>query len=169
MASRREFFQSLVAGGATVRQWPERRNHRAHHTNELVYHGPMTIAANVAAIIADHPALVKTTHGHLASRYAQGGWVWKFRCQIPEHRCMVGDIRRAADGIIRVTCWSAGDPASCRHTTGYEEPAAIVARKSPPAAPILPPLSTPEPDWANDRIVTDEADYIEFTGEEPHA
>ena len=121
---RRDFFRSLIAGGATVKEWPERKNHRAHHKNTLIYHGPMSVPVRIVSIIADHPAIKKTTHGHLTSRYAESGWTWLFRCHIPEHRKMIGDIRRQPDGRIRVCCWSAADPL--RYTRN-SEPAEIMA------------------------------------------
>lgn len=64
---RRAFFQSLIAGGAQVAERPERRNRREHHQDTLIYHGPMSIPARLAAIIADHPAIKRTTHRHMVA------------------------------------------------------------------------------------------------------
>ncbi|HME59220.1 MAG TPA: hypothetical protein VKF63_12835 [Terracidiphilus sp.] len=125
MQDRREFFRSLIAGGATVAERPGRRNHREHHADNVVYHGPMLIPERIAAIIADHPAIKRTMCRHLVSRYAEAGWTWLFRCQIPDHRRMVGDIRRTITGQVRVCCWSAADP---ERYTRNDEPAAIISR-----------------------------------------
>jgi hypothetical protein len=68
--------------------------------------------------------------------------VYLFRCRIPDHRGMVGEIVRTPLGRLRVHCWSAADPG------GYNEPAIIAERKAGraiPAAPIMPPA--PKPDW----------------------
>lgn len=149
---RRQFFRTLAAGGASVAQRPQLRNVRKHHRDEMVYHGPMLIPEDVARIIAEHPAIKKTTHRHLTSRYAQDGCTWLFRCQIPASRQMVGDIRRTQDGHMRVTCWSAA-----RAGETYPDAAKLVAPPAPaeesmmeysdyaepmprPAAPILPPM-----------------------------
>lgn len=150
---RREFFQSLIAGGASVKSRREGRNRRAHHQNERVYHGPMAIPERIAAIVADHPGLKRTTDRHLVSRYAEEGWTWLFRCQIPASRQMVGEIVRTPEGKMRVHCWSAA------RDTSAEEPAVIVGRKSPVApAPLLPPICAPA--WRDgftaDRIVKDD-------------
>lgn len=126
MQDRREFFRSLIAGGAVVSQRPERRNRRAHHTNDVVYSGPLIVPERVAAIVAEHPAIKRTTHQHLVSRYAEAGYTWLFRCQVPAHRAMVGEVVQTPEGAIRVHCWSAADPA---RTCGGE-PAAIIARKT---------------------------------------
>ena len=107
---RREFFKSLIAGGASMRERPRAKNRRAHHTGERLYHGPMEIPEDIVRIIAAHPAIKKTTCRHLVSRYANTGWVWLFRCQIPESRQMVGEIIRTPEGKIRVHCWSAARP-----------------------------------------------------------
>lgn len=123
---RREFFKALIAGGAAVKQRPTKRNSRAHHKDTQLYHGPMAIPANIAAIIADSPAIKRTTHGHLVSRYSYGGATWLFRCQIPEHRLMVGEIIRVPDGQLRIHCWSAADPD---RYTGADEPGAIIRAK----------------------------------------
>lgn len=147
---RREFFKSLVAGGATVAERTERRNRRAHHHDEIVYHGPMLIPERVALIVAEHPAIKRTTHGsHLVSRYAENGWTWLFRCQVPTHRKMVGEIVRTPVGDIRVHCWSAADP---ERYTRNDEPVAIVTAKTARAqnTPIMPP--SPEPEWISDSI-----------------
>ena len=141
---RRQFFQSLIAGGAAVGSRPEGRNRRAHHQGERLYHGPMGIPERIAAIVAEFPGLKRTTSRHLVSRYAEAGWVWLFRCQIPASRQMVGEIVRTPEGSIRVHCWSAARDTAC------DEPAAIIERKGARAAvaPILPPLMPP--DWAKE-------------------
>ncbi len=125
IVERREFFQSLIAGGATVKVRPERRNARAHHRDEIVYRGPFSVPAHVAAIVAEHPGLVQTTSGrHVAMRYSDHGTVYLFRCRVPEHRAMVGEIVRTPAGAIRVHAWSAADLG------GYSEPLQIVERKN---------------------------------------
>jgi hypothetical protein len=148
---RRQFFRGLIAAGATVAERPERRNRRAHHEGQRVYHGPMSIPEEVARIVADHPAIKRTTHRHLVSRYAADGYTWLFRCQIPAHRGMVGEIIHIPqpDGVIlsRVHCWSAADPDRAPHG-GYLDAVLISASRHPvsplPHAAILPPLPEAE-------------------------
>ena len=149
---RREFFKSLIAGGATVSERTERRNRREHHRDEIMYHGPMLIPERVAAIVAEHPAIKRTTHGaHLVSRYSETGWTWLFRCQVPAHRKLVGEIVRTPAGGIRVHCWSAADP---ERYTRNDEPTTILAAKATrtQSAPIMPPLMAPEPEWHSDTL-----------------
>ena len=107
---RREFFKSLIAGGATARIRPERRNERKHHTGEIMYRGPLTIPERVSAIVAEHPGLCRTTSRHLVMRYVDRGTVYLFRARVPEHRAMVGEIVRTFTGALRVHAWSAADP-----------------------------------------------------------
>ena len=146
MQDRRQFFQSLIAGGAVVRERAERRNSRTHHRDEVLYRGPMTIPAHIAAIVTEHPGLVRTTSGrHVAMRYSDLGTVYLLRSRVPEHRGMVGEIVQTAADAIRIHCWSAALPGE------YQEPGAIIERKTkrlaPPAcAPIMPPLATPS-EW----------------------
>lgn len=109
---RRSFFQSLIAGGAAVTERPEHKNRKAHHQNEVLFHGPIEIPERVVNIVAEHPAIKRTTHRKLVSRYAENNWVWLFRCQIPESRQMVGEVVRTPEGKIRVHCWSAARPDS---------------------------------------------------------
>ena len=148
---RREFFSSLIAGGATVAKRPQRRDIR--HADEVIYRGPMLIPERVALIIADHPAIKRCNrNGHLVSRYAEGGWTWLFRCQIPAHQKMVGEIVRTPAGAIRVHCWSAADP---ERYTRNDEPTTILAAKATrtQSAPIMPPLMAPEPEWQSDTLL----------------
>ena len=130
MQDRREFFRSLIAGGAAVSQRPERRNRREHHAGERIYLGPMIVPERVAAIVAEHPAIKRTTHQHLVSRYAESGCTWLFRCQIPASRQMVGEIVRTPEGSTRVHCWSAANPGE------YREPQEIIERKRAPQMPV---------------------------------
>lgn len=142
---RREFFCSLITGGVVPKQRAERRNRRAHHANERAYHGPMQIPARIALIVAEHPTIKRTTDRHLVSRYAEGGWTWIFRCQIPESRAMIGEIVRTPEGNIRVHCWSAARPGEYRTPDSLlaNNPARIDAERLPRplSLPILPPLS----------------------------
>lgn len=132
---RREFFRSLIAGGATVKVRAEHRNRKAHHQNEVIHHGPMEIPERIASIVAEHPAIKRTTHGgKLVSRYAEGSWTWLFRCQVPATRLMIGEIVRTPEGNTRVHCWSAARPD--RHA--IDTPMAILARKRPPS-PVAAP------------------------------
>lgn len=120
---RREFFQSLIAGGATVRRT---RKHVKHSEDVRLYHGPMSIPAYVYEAVREDPSPMRATGrgGHLVSRYAEAdGTVWIFRSQIPEHRGMVGEIVRTPIGRHRVHCWSSATPADM-----YREPAAIIER-----------------------------------------
>ncbi len=154
---RREFFKGLIASGATVREREHGRNRRARHVDNRIYHGPMLIPERVAAIIAAHPAIKRTTHRHLVSRYAEGNFVWIFRCQIPASLAMVGEIVSTSEGKIRVHCWSAATPADTYCTPKQllqmhlEATTAKMAAETPEAAsetswadallasPIIPP------------------------------
>ena len=111
---RREFFQSLIAGGAAVRK-NRKRVPRAHAGNTRTYHGPMTIPDHVYEAVREDPSPMRATGRgtHLVSRYAEAdGTVYVFRCQIPASRQMVGEIVRTPLGRIRVHCWSAATPRS---------------------------------------------------------
>ena len=139
---RRQFFQALIAGGATVRKTRK----RVQHSQDVrVYHGPMSIPPHVAEAIRHDPAPHRPTGQgtHLISRYAEpDATVWLFRCQIPSHRGMVGEVVRTPLGRIRVHCWSAAIPGE------YREPAEIIECKAarlepPPCEPIIPPLALP--------------------------
>ena len=148
---RRQFFQSLIAGGATVVKRPRRCDIR-HTDDNVIYHGPMLIPERVAAIVAEHPAIKRSNRtSHLVSRYAENSWTWLFRCQIPEHRKMVGEIVRTPAGAIRVHCWSTADP---ERYTRNDEPTTILAAKATrtQSAPIMPPLMAPEPEWQSDTL-----------------
>jgi len=128
---RREFFQSLIAGGATVRK-TRKRVRGAHAADIRLYHGPMTIPPHVAEAVREDPTPHRATGRgtHLNSRYAEAdGTVWLFRCQIPAHRGMVGEIMRAPiGGRIRVHCWSAARPGE------YKTPAERIAIQEVQAA-----------------------------------
>ena len=142
---RREFFQSLIAGGAVVKERPDNRNRRAHHEGTRLYHGPMMIPIDIATIIAEHPALKRSTSRHLVSRYADATHTWLFRCQIPESRAMVGEIVRTPEGKIRIHCWSAARPAET-----YREPADLVSSAAIlawPTARIMPEWCSPTGDF----------------------
>jgi hypothetical protein len=110
---RRDFLQSLVAGGATVRK-NRKRVKGAHRQDIRLYHGPMQIPPHVAEAVREDPTPHRATGRgtHLVSRYADAdGMVWLFRCQIPSHRGMVGEIVQAPIGLRkRIHCWSAATP-----------------------------------------------------------
>jgi len=145
---RREFFQSLIAGGATICKNRKRVTPR-HRQDVQIYHGPMQIPPHVYEAVREDPTPHRATGRgtHLVSRYAeQGGTVWLFRCQIPESRAMVGEIVRTPEGNLRIHCWSAA-----RHGYIYREPAEIVTLHEPtskPYMPIVSPLmSSDSPTW----------------------
>lgn len=123
---RREFFQSLIAGGAGVRK-NRKRVSGSHRQDVVLYRGPMQIPAHVYEAVREDPTPHRATGRgtHLVSRYAEAdGTVWLFRCQIPAHRGMVGEIVQVPVGkLLRVHCWSAATPAE------YQEPSVIVERK----------------------------------------
>lgn len=142
---RRTFFQSLVAVGAPVR----RTRKRVLHTGDMrLYHGPIAIPAHVAEAVREDPTPYRASGRgtHLMSRYAEpDGTVYVFRCQIPEHRGMVGEIVRTPLGRMRVHCWSAANPGEYREPRERYEAADQQAPAIQQAAPpILPPLMTPE-------------------------
>lgn len=114
---RREFFQSLIAGGATVRK-NRKRVKGAHRQDIRLYHGPMQIPPHVAEAVREDPTPHRATGRgtHLLSRYADAdGTVWLFRCQIPAHRGMVGEIVQSPIGQRkRIHCWSAATPGVYR-------------------------------------------------------
>ena len=113
MIERREFFKVLIANGAVVKSRPQHKNRRAHHLDTQLYHGPMLIPERISNIIAEHPSIKQTTHGHLVSRYAENEWTWIFRCQIPFHRNMIGELVMTPEQKIRVHCWSVANPELC--------------------------------------------------------
>ena len=123
---RREFFQSLIAGGATVRK-NRKRVKGSHRQDVRLYRGPMEIPAHVAEAVREDPTPHRATGRgtHLVSRYAEAdGTVWLFRCQIPAHRGMLGEIVQVPVGKrIRVHCWSAATPGV------YRIPEQIVATR----------------------------------------
>ena len=130
MQDRRQFFQTLIAGGAAVRKT---RKHIRHQQDVCLYHGPMAIPARIAEAIAADPTPHRATGRgtHLVSRYAEpDATVWLFRCQIPSHGGMVGEITRTPLGRVRVHCWSAALPGE------YREPAEIIERKRAPQMPV---------------------------------
>ena len=146
---RREFFKSLIAGGAI----PRKNRKHVQHTDAVLYRGPMTIPAHVYEAVREDPCLCHATgrpghgrKGHLVSRYAEAdATVYLFRCQIPASRQMVGEVVRTELGRLRVHCWTAASPGN------YDEPLAIVERKAQrdtvTREPLLPPLATPEREW----------------------
>ena len=80
----------------------------------------MQIPAHVYEAVREDPTPHRSTGrgAHLVSRYAEAdGTVWLFRCQIPEHRGMVGEIVRTPLGRTRVHCWSAADPGAYKTPT----------------------------------------------------
>lgn len=129
---RRAFFQSLIAGGATVRK-TRKRVKGSHANNIRLYHGPMTIPPYVYEAVREDPSPMRATGRgtHLVSRYAEAdGTVWLFRCQIPKHRGMIGEIVQAPIGQRkRIHCWSAANPAE------YREPSELIAHRELPATP----------------------------------
>jgi hypothetical protein len=97
---RRKFFQTLIAGGATVRK-TRKRVPRAHSGDIRLYHGPMQVPTHVYEAVREDPSPMRASGRgtHLVSRYADpDGTVWLFRCQIPAHRGMVGEIVQAPIG-----------------------------------------------------------------------
>ena len=149
---RREFFSGLIAGGATVRKT---RKHVEHRGNIRLYHGPMTIPAHVAEAVREDPSPMRATGRgtHLVSRYADAdGTVWLFRCQIPAHRGMVGEIVQVPIGQRkRIHCWSAASPAA------YREPSEIIIGRSARTLAGLEGRSlATEQDFTADKIVQDE-------------
>lgn len=120
--SRRDFFASLVGGGATVTQRVRSKNRRVHHRDTVLYHGPMTIPAHVAECVRESPELARSTCRHLLARYADAdGIIYRFRCRVPDHRGMVGEIVRTQANAVRLHCWSAAKLGE------YREPTDIVA------------------------------------------
>lgn len=125
MDTRRQFFQDLVGGGASVAVRPGARNRRTRHQDTRLYHGPFLVPERVAAVLTAHPGIKRTTHRHLAMRYVDEGVVYLLRCQVPASRAVLGEIVRTVAGAIRVHGWSAASSAR-------EEPLEIVRRKSAP-------------------------------------
>ncbi len=156
MLDRRKFFQGLIAGGASVRK---NRKRVAHRQDVVLYRGPMEIPAHVYEAVREDPTPHRATGRgtHLVSRYVEpDGTVWLFRCQIPAHRGMVGEIvqGRPSDARRRVHCWQAADPGS------YRTPEQLLANhiQKRPASPIMPPLIAPsQPGW-----MIEQPDYSEY-------
>lgn len=142
---RRSFLQSLVAAGAPIKR-TRKRVPESHGADVRIYHGPMTIPAHVTEAVREDPSPLRASGRgtHLVSRYAAAdGTVWLFRCGIPVHRGMVGEIVRTPLGRYRVHCWSAATP-----TESYCEPQEIIAAYAVPRSmPIQPPLINATPSW----------------------
>jgi len=122
---RREFFQGLIAGGLPVRR-TRKRVPKAHAGDVRIYHGPMQVPEHVAEAVRHDSTPYKSTGrgSHLVTRYAESdGTVWLFRCQIPDHCGMVGEIVRTPLQRFRVHCWSAANPAA------YRQPGEILQRQ----------------------------------------
>lgn len=135
--TRTEFFRSLIAGGAGVRDTRGRK--KVKHHDIRLYHGAMRIPAHVAEAVREDPTPHRTRDRHYVSRFQDSdGTVWLFRCQIPAHRGMVGEIVQTPIGQRkRVHCWSAARPGE------YREPTEITASVSSSASRTdfsLPPL-----------------------------
>lgn len=140
---RRAFFQSLIAGGATLRK--NRKHVKGGHASDIrLYHGPMSIPLHVAEAVREDPTPHRATGRgtHLVSRYADAdGTVWLFRCQIPATRQMVGEIVQAAIGQRkRIHCWSAATPGQ------YRTPDELLAnRHQTPEGPTPARRESPDP------------------------
>ena len=159
MDSRRDFFRSLVAGGASVSHGLTGRhlNHRtAGVRNERLYHGPMEIPTDVAEAIRESPDLSRTRHTGgvgrgLCARYTDADGVrWRMLSAIGESRQMVGEIVRTAEGAIRVHCWTIARPGE------YRDARAIIARHTPTPPPV-DDIAAPDPTWTP----ADVADFLE--------
>ena len=158
---RRQFFQSLIAGGAAARKT---RKHVAHTDDVRIYHGPMQVPLYVVEAISADPTPHRATGRgtHLVSRYAEpDATVWVFRCQFPVHRGMVGEIVRTPLGRIRVHCWASAQPSdryetplkiiermARRDAPHYNPCDEIIERKAAPVArpayvPVMPPVGWP--------------------------
>ena len=149
---RREFFRSLIAAGAVPRK-TRKRVPQSHAGDIRLYHGPMTIPPHVYEAVREDPTPHRATGrgSHLVSRFADpDATVWLFRCQIPEHRGMVGEIVRTPIGRIRVHCWSAATPG------GYRTPAELIEVRPPEIAVSMTSRAMPmspdgdarvSPDW----------------------
>lgn len=148
MDSRRDFFRSLVAGGATVTSdlsgQPLKHRKRDKQPNIRLYHGPMLVPPDVAEILRESPDLHRTRSRHLVGRYADAdGTTWLIRTRVPDSRAMVGDIVRQQDGHLRITCWSAA-----RISPTYRDARALIAANATDdGCAILPPLAPPTPEW----------------------
>lgn len=181
----RQFFQSLVAGGATVTSTLNGKDlkHRRHEANTGLHHGPMLIPAYVAEIVREAPDLHRTDgrwsksrtgnghrSRHLVARYADGDTTWLFRCAIPASREMVGEVVRTAEGRYRVHCWSAARPrpegGEYLDPREYMRPGEGASRYDgdaiglPEVAAAMPPLPAPESHWSSDldALMSDGAD-----------
>lgn len=134
MASRREFFQSLIAAGAV----PRKTRKAVKHAGDIqLYHGPMQVPEHVAECVREDPTPHKATGRgrHWVTRYAEAnGTVWLFRCGIPFHRGMVGEIVRTPLGRHRVHCWSAAELGE------YKSPESLIVGKIRQPEEIMPPL-----------------------------
>jgi len=107
---RREFFRSLVAGGATVttdlkgKSLKHRKADKA--PNVILRRGPFEVPADVYEAIRESPDLHKTRKRRLAARYVDGADVtWLMMSAISVHRGMMGEICRTPEGRYRVHCW----------------------------------------------------------------
>jgi hypothetical protein len=122
MESRRDFFGSLLSGGATVTNGlsGRKRGHDAA-TNAVLYRGPMRIPDDVRAAVEETPNIHRTRGGKrkLAMRYSADGVVWLFRYAVPAHGAMVGEVVRTIEGKYRVHAWQAAHPGEYRAATEF--------------------------------------------------
>lgn len=107
---RREFFHSLVAGGATVindlKGKPLKHRKADKAPNTILRRGPFEVPPDVYESIREAPDLHKTRKRRLAARYVDGANVtWLVMSAIPEARGMMGEIVRTPEGRYRVHCW----------------------------------------------------------------
>lgn len=170
-------MQTLFGGAGFVTAWPQPRrpwHPRKRHCNEVLYRGPFRIPAHIAAVCAETPDMRSRT-GSLnpkklimcydeRNRAADPALLkWRFRCPIPAHRCMVGEIQRGSDGIYRIVSYAAADSVrreaqdilAWKLKTPGEREALHAATHPTCAAPartggiIMPPLMPPlPPKWA---------------------
>lgn len=106
---RREFFRSL--GGIAAIARPANKNRKAHHKNDVLYHGPIRIPEDVLDIASRAP-VYRTTHGakKLAIRLALDGVTYLFRTGLAGD-CYLGEIIRTPEGMVRVHVWTAIESA----------------------------------------------------------
>lgn len=131
--TRRESF--MAALGLAPIERPERKNSRARHTHDKLYHGPLRIPAEVAERSSQAPAY-KTTHGHPVLRIEdKDGVVYLWRCLPVGEGDYLGEVVRTPEGAYRVHLYRA---ITLEWRGKPKTPASIIARYVPdPTIPAI--------------------------------
>lgn len=106
----KEFFTRLLAGKQPVNEYQNKaKNHESHKKDIRLYHGPIVIPEDVKVAISQS-SVYRTGNSSLAQKIVDTeGVTWLFKCEIPSHRVMVGEVMKTPDKRYRVHGWKAAD------------------------------------------------------------